>query len=68
MQKYNVYNAVNGKTILTNVTDAEFEQWYDRHPFWRHARNMYEVNPDLRDYYRSNQMLTKDRWLVNDEQ
>ncbi len=48
MRTFNLINASNGAVILRNVTEQQFDSWYDSHPFWRTPRSPEEVAPELR--------------------
>jgi hypothetical protein len=65
MSAHTVINAATGQTVLEQVSEAQFDRWYDHHCFWRKPRSVEEVNPSLRDAYMARDENT--HFLLNDE-
>ena len=44
---HTVINAQSGRTLLDGATEAQFDRWYDAHPYYRQPRGLEEINPAL---------------------
>lgn len=63
---HTVFNATSGTGILDNVTEAQFDRWYDAHSDYRKVRDITEVNPMFRDLYEATSDRANVHWLVRD--
>ncbi len=66
MSTYTAYNAVTGAAILAEVSEAQFDRWYDHHSDYRKVRDIGEVNPACRDLYAATWAEPGVHWLVQD--
>lgn len=61
-----VYNAKTGVVLFEDISDSEFDRWYDHHAFWRRARDASEVHPDLQAAFLANRNSTSVHFLIED--
>lgn len=66
MNTNTVYNATNGTCMLYQVSDGQFDRWYDHHSQFRAVRALSEVNPAFRDLYEAINDRPGVHWLVED--
>jgi hypothetical protein len=50
-ERHTVIRADDGRVVLQQATEREFDRWYDAHSFMREVDDETQVNPEFRGAY-----------------